>query len=295
MNATTDRSQLIIISGRSGSGKSTALNVLEDAGFYAIDNLPENLFDSLVQEIQNTDYAAYKKVVISFDARNSTVDFNALIEKIKSLPKSIKCNIVFIDSRTSTLMQRYSETRRKHPLSKIDISLKQAIEIEKTRLQPLQDASHLYIDTTKMSVIELRQIIKKRLCETDESNSISIMFKSFGFKRGVPIDADFVFDVRCLPNPYWDPELRPFTGLDQPIQDFLSSQRDANDMFHDISTYINRWIPKFSSDQRSYITIAIGCTGGIHRSVYISERLKAWYSINHKNIQIHHRELTNKG
>lgn len=284
--------ELTIISGRSGSGKSAVLHVLEDAGYYAVDNLPGNLLPSLIEEMQqNNDAQTYKKVVVSFDARNTTINFQNLVDQLKQLPDSIKYSIIYLDADSKTLMKRFSETRRKHPLSDGKTTLKEAIEIETHILEPLSAAADLYINTSRMSVVELRKKIRQQICAEENAKMMSVTFMSFGFKRGVPIDADFVFDVRCLPNPYWQPELRELTGQHPDIVDFLGSQREVNDMFHDISTFVDRWLPHFADNQRSYVTVAIGCTGGMHRSVYLSERLKAWYSVKHNNVKINHREL----
>jgi UPF0042 nucleotide-binding protein len=283
--------KLVIISGRSGSGKSTALNILEDVGYYCIDNLPAGLLAHLVQQTRDNNSDEYRYIAVSIDARNSTTNFGTIPDLIKKLPTDVHTDIIYLDANSATLIKRFSETRRKHPLSNEKIALKQAIEAERKLLEPIAHAADLNINTSQMSVHELRDIIKKRVFRESTAPGMAILFMSFGYKRGIPIDADFVYDVRCLPNPYWIPTLRSLSGRDQGVIDFLSEQQDVNDMFNDICHYLDRWLPSFESNNRSYMTIAIGCTGGMHRSVYLSERLKRHYSSKCGNVQVHHREL----
>ncbi len=280
---------LVIISGRSGSGKSTALKALEDSGFYCIDNLPADLIPQLTQSISEK----IQRVAVCIDARNHTSSITEFISVIKQLPDTVNTQVVYLDSSTPVLIKRFSETRRKHPLSNDSMPLKDAILEEKRILEPIAAIADLHINTNTMNVNELTALIKKRLCQLQEPNNqdIAILFTSFGFKSGIPIDSDIVYDVRCLPNPFWVPELREFTGLESPVQGYLSEQDDVTQMFSDIKSYLERWIPKFSANNRSYLTISIGCTGGKHRSVYLSEKLKEHFSKQFKNVQIHHREL----
>lgn len=282
---------LIIVSGRSGSGKSTALNVLEDVGYYCIDNLPASLLPDLISEAQKSQSSEFESLAVSIDARNATGDFSKIPPLVESLGESIKTNIIYLDANSPHLIKRFSETRRKHPLSDDSTGLKQAIEAEKKLLEPIALAADLTINTNDMSVHDLRSVIRQRITQSS-SDDMSVLFVSFGFKRGIPIDADFVFDVRCLPNPHWEPSIRHQTGLEDGVIKFLSNEPEVNEMYEDIRQHIDKWFPKFKSNNRSYMTVAIGCTGGKHRSVYLSERLKKWYSEDHANVQVQHRELS---
>lgn len=284
--------KLVIISGRSGSGKSTALNALEDTGFYCIDNLPAGLLPALVEQAKNkkgeNDYLA-----VCIDARNHTDEIANFTRVIKSLPDDVDTQIVYLDANSPILIRRFSETRRKHPLSNQKISLKQAIANEKELLSPIADIADLHINTNQMNVHALRDMIKQRLCSHLQTGSMSILFTTFGFKSGIPVDADIVYDVRCLPNPYWQKELRHLNGKDTRIQDFLQDQPDVMRMYHDIRDFLEHWLPKFQENNRSYLTISIGCTGGMHRSVFLAEKLKDHFSKSYSNVLIHHRELLN--
>lgn len=281
--------KLIIISGRSGSGKTTALNVLEDAGFYSIDNLPAGLLPALVEQSREkkgeNDFLA-----VCIDARNHTDDIARFTRIIHSLPDDVEKQIIYLDAQSPVLIKRFSETRRKHPLSNEKISLKQAIQKERSLLDPIAAIADLHIDTSNMNVHALRSAVKKRVSATVNSG-LSILFTSFGFKAGIPVDADIVYDVRCLPNPYWEPNLRHLSGQDEAVQAFFAKQDDVNKMFDDIKDYLSYWIPKFSENNRSYLTVSIGCTGGMHRSVYLSEKLKEHFSQHYNNVLIHHRDL----
>lgn len=281
--------RLVIISGRSGSGKSSALHVLEDLGFYCIDNLPVALLPALVHQTEGEDRLS--RVAVSIDARNLPHAFDDIDDVLHELPSDeYQLDVVYLDASEEVLLQRFSATRRKHPLTGPDISLAEAIEQEKHLLQPIADLADLTLDTTSMSVHELRSQIKLRVAGKSGSD-IAILFESFGFKHGVPIDADYVFDVRNLPNPYWDPALRRYTGRDQEIIDFLRNEPQVLAMEGDISSFISRWLPSFIEANRSYLTIAIGCTGGQHRSVYLAEQLGALFSQQYPQVQVRHREL----
>ena len=282
--------KLLIISGRSGSGKSTALNMLEDHGYYCIDNLPASLLPGLAQRVsaQSTDLPL---VAVSIDARNIPSDLKQVPEIIEQLKKiSLRTEIIFLDASSPTLIKRFSESRRKHPLTTDKIGLRQAINMETELLEQIALLASLSIDTSNMSLHQLRENIKTRVVERDESG-LALMFESFGYKYGVPIDADVVFDVRCLPNPYWEPALRPLTGLDTAVRDWLQAQTTAEAMYQDLKDYLLKWLPKFEENNRAYMTVAIGCTGGQHRSVYLSERLKKEFGDKIKNVQVMHREL----
>ena len=265
--------RLIIVSGRSGSGKSTALDVLEDNGFYCIDNLPAGLLPQLAENALINTELQQPKVAVSIDARNlpsHLTRFPELLEEARA--RHIQCDVLYLDADEDVLLKRFSETRRRHPLTNANRSLAEAIRVESELLGPIADLADLKIDTTSLNLYQLRDSIKLRLLNQPEPGT-AFLVESFGFKRGMPVDADLVFDVRCLPNPYWKPELREHSGLDQPVIDYLAAQPDVEEMFNDISSYLLKWLPRFAASNRAYVTIAIGCTGGHHRSVYITERL----------------------
>jgi len=281
--------KLIIVSGLSGSGKSIALQVLEDLEYYCIDNLPVNMLDALTKEIIS---AKHEFVAIGIDARNVASELENFPEQIKQLQKNdIDCEIFFLEASNAALLKRFSETRRKHPLSNNETPLSEAIIQEQFLLEPISSRADLRIDTSSTNVHQLRDLIKVRVKKADNQN-ISIMFESFGFKHGVPINADFVFDIRCLPNPHWVTELRPLTGFNEPVIDYLNSHEEVNEMKNDIMEFIDKWIPRFEADNRSYITIAIGCTGGQHRSVYMVNKLAKMIETKHNNVLSRHRELS---
>ena len=281
---------LVIISGRSGSGKSTALHVLEDIGYFCIDNLPVSLLQPLIgrlEEDQNTSLVA-----VSIDARNIPVDLQNFPDIISNIDKSVvNHRIVYLDSGNATLVRRFSETRRKHPLSDQATGLNEALELETALLDPISSAADLTIDTTRLTIHELRDLIRSRI--TEDTREFALLFQSFAYKNGVPLDADLVFDVRCLPSPHWKPGLRALTGLDLPVIEFLGSEEDVHRMYEDIREFLASWLPSFEANNRSYMTIAIGCTGGQHRSVYMSQKLYQNFSPRWKNVQIRHRELSN--
>lgn len=279
--------KLIIISGRSGSGKSTALRALEDAGFNCIDNFPVSLLPSLVENARQEESAS--NIAVCIDARNADLaGFPQILDSIDRT--NLDCEVIYLDALTGTLVKRFSETRRRHPLTGAGTDLLQAIEAEKSVLEAIADLADLTIDTTLLRGSELTDLIRTRLVAKTEPG-LSLLFRSFGFKFGVPVDADMVFDCRCLPNPHWIPELQPLTGLDANVQAYLEAQPDVATMFDDISAYLDRWIPKFEDDNRTYMTIAIGCTGGQHRSVYLAERLGAHFASHLDNVLVRHRQL----
>ncbi len=282
--------KLLIISGRSGSGKSTALNMLEDHGFYCIDNLPASLLPSLVQRVisQTTELP---RVAVSIDARNIPADLKQVPQIVEQLKQSnIKTEVIFLDASSPTLIKRFSESRRKHPLTTEKIGLRQAINMETELLEQIALLASLSIDTSNMSLHQLRESIRTRVVERDDSG-LALLFESFGYKYGVPIDADIVYDVRCLPNPYWEKPLRPLSGTDPEVIAWLQQQPDVKAMYDDLCIYLDKWLPRFEDNNRSYMTVAIGCTGGQHRSVYLSERLKEHFSAKVRNVQVMHREL----
>ena len=283
--------RLLIISGRSGSGKSTALNMLEDHGYYCIDNLPASLLPAFVARISREE-PALPRVAVSIDARNLPDDLKKVPSIIADLShSSLHTEIIFLDASGPTLIKRFSESRRKHPLTTENIGLREAINRERELLEPIAALAGLSIDTSALSVHQLREIVRSRVVEKKDS-SLALMFESFGFKNGVPVDADFVFDARCLPNPYWDDNLKSLTGLDQAVIDFLGTQDDATAMQTDIADFLAKWLPRFEASNRSYMTVAIGCTGGQHRSVFLCEQLKQLFAGQISNVQVLHRELS---
>jgi UPF0042 nucleotide-binding protein len=276
--------QLVVISGLSGSGKSIALNVLEDSAYYCVDNLPAKLLNGLLQFLAQE---GYERVAVSIDVRSGATlsELPGYLSQLKE--RGIDVHLIFLDSKTETLVKRFSETRRRHPLADRDRTLPECIEHERELLGDLGDLGHR-IDTSDLHPSALRSWIKD-LLRTGESG-LRLLFQSFGFKHGIPLDADMVFDVRCLPNPHYDPELRPLTGKDAPVIAFLEANSNAREMLADIRDYIDKWLPCFVRDNRAYLTIAIGCTGGRHRSVYFAETLAAYFR-GSRNVLVRHREL----
>ena len=282
--------KLTIISGRSGSGKSTVLHVLEDLGYYCIDNLPASLLPALANRISE-DGNDLPLVAVSIDARNVSEDLEKVPEILTELKNTqISTQILFLDANSKTLLRRFNESRRKHPLSTETIGLREAINFESDLLEHISLLASLTIDTSSMSLQTLRQTVKEQFLG-NQSSATALLFQSFGFKHGVPVDADIVYDVRCLPNPYWDASLRSLTGLDKPVADFLGADAEVTEMLADISHFLVKWLPNFEANNRSYITIAVGCTGGQHRSVYLCERLSLAFAEKLANVQVRHREL----
>jgi len=274
--------QLIIVTGLSGSGKSVVLKALEDAGYYCVDNLPATLLPQIYENLNDSQ----SRVAISTDTRSGALE--ALPENIEKLKaQGINVQVLFLESTKQALVKRFSETRRRHPLSNDYITLGESIELERKLLAPLSELGH-HIDTSDLSANTLRGWVKDFVAQ--ESKNITLLFTSFGFKHGIPLDADFVFDVRCLPNPHYDPKLRPMTGRDAPVKAFLEQQPMVHDMYQDIQNFVARWLPSFIQENRSYLTIAIGCTGGQHRSVHIVEELGKHFS-QQQQVLIRHREL----
>jgi UPF0042 nucleotide-binding protein len=282
--------QLFIISGRSGSGKSTALHQLEDEGYYCIDNLPVSLLPALVTEASRETFSHFRGTAVCIDARNAWMDLKNFAAVMDTLPSTVSSKVLFLDAEDNALIKRFSETRRRHPLSNDLTPLAEAIERERALLEPISSAATLVLDTSQMTIYDLRDAIKQRLLGGDTA-TMSVLFQSFGFKRGVPSDADLVFDVRMLPNPHWVSKLRLLSGQDQAVQDFLQDQPLTEELYSDISSYLDRWLPRYRDSNRSYITIALGCTGGQHRSVYLAERLYNQYREQLSQVHLRHREL----
>lgn len=282
--------QLVIISGRSGSGKSIALQALEDLGYYAIDNLPAMLLGSLVDELR--EQGEQSRLAVSIDARNLPGALEKLPRLLNDLhQREIHFQTVYLTTDARILLERYSATRRRHPLTRhSDLTLEEAISKEEDTLSAVRDLADLIIDTSRMTAHDLRSRMTDQVA-LHKNDKLTITFESFGYKRGVPLDADLVFDARCLPNPYWDPMLRESTGRDADVQAFLRDYPIVKAMSDDIHDWITRWLPAYQSSQRSYMTIAIGCTGGQHRSVYTVEQLAKRMADNGVKTHIRHREL----
>ncbi len=279
--------KLIIISGRSGSGKSICLHMLEDLGFYCIDNLPVGLLPALLEH----NHAQHPALAVSIDARNFPDDLNRFTSIFSDLKQKLThCEIVFFDAENETLLKRFSETRRKHPLTSDQLSLVEALEYEQNLLAPIAALADLRIDSTRLTVQQLRELVHHRITP-DTHKDLSLLFESFGYKFGVPVDADYIFDVRCLANPYWEPHLRAYTGQDEKVAAFLLQHPQTNKMLDDITNFLNTWLPHFANDNRNYMTIAIGCTGGQHRSVYLVEQLANYFRKQYQHVQVRHREL----
>jgi UPF0042 nucleotide-binding protein len=279
--------QLILITGLSGSGKSVALNVLEDSGFYCVDNLPVKLVPELVELLRNTGYG---RAALAVDARSSGgfADLPQYLDAFRG--RGIDLRVLFLEANTNTLVQRFSETRRRHPLSDGRLTLPECIERERELLGEIGDVAH-HIDTSELAPSTLRAWVKDFV--DIERASPTLLFQSFGFKHGIPLDADLVFDVRCLPNPHYDPALRPLTGTDRAVIEFLERDPNVQRMYADIRQFVENWLPCFTRDNRSYLTVAIGCTGGRHRSVYFAERLARHFS-GETRVLVRHRELASE-
>jgi len=278
--------EIIIISGRSGAGKSVALRALEDAGYYCVDNIPLDLLPQLTDILSQSQ----SSVAISLDIRNIPNSANTLEQTLNTLQKYHQLKIIFLEADRGTLIRRYSDSRRLHPLSLKDLSLETAIDEEYRYLEPLIQHANFIIDTTHLSTHTLAERLREFL-RGNSDKELKIVVESFGFKYGIPLDADYVFDVRFLPNPHWDPTLRPMTGLDVPVAEFLNSHMQVNEFIYLTRNYIDTWLPMLEKNNRSYLTIAIGCTGGKHRSVYIAQQLGEYFQAKGKIVQIQHKSL----
>ncbi|CAL1239579.1 RNase adapter RapZ [Candidatus Methylocalor cossyra] len=282
---------LIIVSGLSGSGKSIALETLEDCGYYCIDNLPVALFEPFIRNAMIGDQPLFRKAAISIDARNQSRSLDQFPSTLALADQlGIHYQILFLQAEPETLFKRFSETRRKHPLTDAAHPLSEAIELERRMMEPVASRAHLLIDTTYTNVHQLRELIRARVGARRDS-LMSLYFLSFGYKNGIPLDADFVFDARCLPNPHWEPALRAKTGLDPEVREFLCGIDAVNAYLDEIAAFLRRWIPQFAAENRSYLTVAVGCTGGQHRSVFLVEALAARFSASDYDLLIRHRDL----
>lgn len=279
--------RLIFISGLSGAGKSVVLHTLEDLGFYCIDNLPISLMDRLTEQIESLP----AHIAIGIDSRNLAGELSGFPDVINRLKRrGINCEVIFLDASNEVLTKRFSETRRKHPLSSGQASLDDAIKKDRGILSSLSEIADIRVDTSHTNVHDLRKLIFDRI-DPKKPGILSIQLVSFGYKHGTPRDADFIFDVRCLPNPYWEKTLRQFSGKDEAVIEFLDKQPLAGHMIDHIHSFLQEWVPYFEAEQRSYLTIAVGCTGGRHRSVYIIDRLAEKLGPTQRNILVRHRDL----
>ena len=286
--------RLIIVSGLSGSGKSVALHVLEDLGYYCIDNIPAALLKSAVEEVRSGEGLSTELLAVGVDARNRRLDLESLPRLITELrDQGIRTDTLFLHASDEILLQRFSESRRPHPLAEDGTALRAAINVEREILGEIQNAADLIVDTSETSIYQLADLIRERV-DQRKIDSLSVLIESFGFKYGIPADADFVFDLRCLPNPYWLADLRGMTGLDDEVIDFLNSHDSFVAMFDDIAGFLDRWIPRFESSHRGYLTVAIGCTGGQHRSVCMAEKLTEHLRKHHEPVLIRHNSLTDR-
>ena len=285
--------RLIIVSGLSGSGKSVALAMLEDLEFYCVDNIPAGLLPGFIAYTVRTSEPAYRNTAVGVDARNRPEDLADVPRLVAELRRSgIDCDVLFLRADNDTLLKRFSETRRRHPLSRSGLGLQEALEQEERLLVPVANAADLTIDTSRLSVHELRELIRERVVE--RKTGPSLLFQSFAYRHGVPDDADFVFDARALPNPYWEPSLRDCTGRDDAVALFRAKNEEATQFLADITDFLERWLPSLVRSNRSYLTIAVGCTGGQHRSVYLAERLAAHFDGRYGRALIRHRDLASR-
>jgi UPF0042 nucleotide-binding protein len=277
--------KLFLISGLSGSGKSVALKVLEDSDYYCVDNLPVELLPALIASLQQS---GYSRCAVSVDVRSGggVHQLPRYIEQLKQ--QGVDVHLLFLDSQTDTLVKRFSETRRRHPLSDDKMTLPECVQKERELLNEISGIGHR-IDTSDVGANTLRSWIKDFI-QIDRSK-LTLLFQSFGFKYGVPLDSDLVFDVRCLPNPHYNESLRPLTGRDAPVIEFLEQTPSAQKMYGDIRNFVGDWLPCFIADNRSYLTVAIGCTGGQHRSVYLAEKLAQHFK-DKQQVLVRHRELS---
>ena len=288
---TSTKPLLTVVSGLSGSGKSIALRTLEDLDYYCVDNLPAELLPDFVKNLTRDD-KQHLRLAVSIDVRNHSSDLSRVGEWLSAVGAlGFDYRLVYFDTADEALIKRYSDTRRRHPLSHGGMALSNAIAQERERLRPIHALADIVIDTSDMNVHQLRKTVLSEL-ESDTKRQVSLLFESFAYKRGIPGDADFVFDARCLPNPHWEAALRPLSGRDAAVRDFLEQQATVVEFVDQISVFLDTWLPRFESETRSYVTIAFGCTGGKHRSVYLAEKLTQHFrQSGRENVLTFHREL----
>jgi UPF0042 nucleotide-binding protein len=285
----TDHQKLILVTGLSGGGKSTALRALEDLGYYCVDNLPAALLPDFVKQVKS-DTSRYSITALGVDARSTDKDLAEIPGWLEELATSgLASQLLFLTADSKAIIKRFSETRRRHPLTSETMSLPQAIAKESDLLSILQDEADWVIDTSDTNIHQLRRQVWK--CAGTENETMTVVLESFAFKRGVPQDVDFIFDARILPNPYWIEDLRELNGKDKVVREWLELDQSVKGMQSDILTFLKNWLPEFQHSQRSYVTVGIGCTGGRHRSVYLVDRLARGLQPDYRNVLIHHREL----
>ena len=283
--------RLVIVSGLSGSGKSVALHTLEDIDFYCVDNIPAALLKAFISHTVRGQGDTYPRTAVGLDARNRPNEVETVPALVKELRKSgISCDVLFLHAGDEVILKRYAETRRKHPLVTADVGLREAIESERALLEPISSAADWVIDTSNMGVHALRELVRERI-DRRRAGRLSLMFESFGYKHGIPGDSDYVFDVRSLPNPYWEEHLRSLNGLDAPVAQYLAAQESVAIMIADLSAFLEKRVQEFSVANRSYLTVAVGCTGGQHRSVYIAEKLAEHFRQEHPQVLTRHQSL----
>jgi RNase adapter protein RapZ len=287
--------QIIILSGLSGAGKSVALHMLEDVGYYCIDNMPAALLKAFIAHTVRSTEKIYHRTAISLDARNSDAEISSVPTLIDELKRSgIDCEVLFLAADDEELLRRFAETRRAHPLSRQGETLREAIASERRLLEPIAHVADQVIDTSRLGVHQLRDLIGRRV-DPRGPERLSLQFESFGFKHGIPGDADFVFDARSLPNPYWESALRPLTGLDPAVVRFLEEQPTVREFIDDVARFMNARLPDYRASARRYLTVAVGCTGGQHRSVYIVERLAEMFGKSISGVRVRHSALAQPG
>ncbi|HSS65661.1 MAG TPA: RNase adapter RapZ [Gammaproteobacteria bacterium] len=281
----------ILISGLSGAGKSIAMRALEDLGFFCVDNLPMTMVPALAEQVRAAGTDRERHVAVVVDARGAGRGLEKFSDVVKQLGEGgINPQVIFLEAEDNVLIARFKETRRRHPLTSSDCPLSEAISRERALLAPLRESADVIIDTTHTHLYQLRDLVRQRLYES-APNSFSVLLQSFGYKNGVPQDADMVFDARCLPNPFWKPELRSLTGQDEEVVRYLKDQPEAAKMLASLESFLDEWIPAFEHDNRAYLNIAIGCTGGQHRSVYLVDRIAEHLSGRRESVIVRHREL----
>ncbi len=282
--------RLVVVTGMSGSGKTIALRALEDLDYYCVDNLPGTLLPAFVDAVALAQPGLHPRLAVGIDVRNRAEDLDKLPGVLANLASNgITSQLIFLDARDEVLFKRYSDTRRRHPLTSDKVSLSDAIKLERRLLEPLSSIAERVIDTGELNVHQLRRLIATELGMA--GGPLSLLFESFAYKRGLPPDADFVFDARCLPNPHWDAALRPLSGRDQPVREWLHDKPEVGQYLQCIRDFLEEWLPRFEAENRSYVTICVGCTGGRHRSVYLCERLAEHFRPGREQVLTFHREL----
>ena len=282
--------RLVVVSGMSGSGKTIALRALEDLDYYCVDNLPGALLPAFVAEVKRAQTGLHPRMAVGIDVRNRAEHLHQLPQVLAGLASAgIEHQLIFLDARDEVLFKRYSDTRRRHPLTNEGLSLSDAIARERKLLKPLASIAERVIDTGELNVHQLRRLIATELGMA--GGPLSLLFESFAYKRGLPVDADFVFDARCLPNPHWDTQVRPLSGRDAAVRTWLENKPEVGQYLDQIRTFLDLWLPRFEAENRSYVTICVGCTGGRHRSVYLCERLAEHFRASREQVLTFHREL----